>query len=81
MLHERIAAQDVKDALRTETERAAARGVFGVPTLAVGEGLFWGSDALDFALATLDNPALLSSGEMARAAQLPSGADRLGVRR
>ena len=74
---ERIGAQDVKDSLRSETERAAARGVFGVPTLAIGSDLFWGSDALDFALAALEDPGLLTTDEMQRAAHLPSGADRL----
>jgi 2-hydroxychromene-2-carboxylate isomerase len=74
---ERLAAQDVKDALRAGTERAAARGVFGVPTLAIGDDMFWGSDALEFALAALDDPSLMSNEEMQRAAQVPSGADRL----
>ena len=33
----RIAAADVKDALRRNTDEAIERGVFGVPTLAIGE--------------------------------------------
>jgi 2-hydroxychromene-2-carboxylate isomerase len=37
---------DVKLALRTATEAAYERGVFGVPTLAVGDELFWGDDRL-----------------------------------
>jgi 2-hydroxychromene-2-carboxylate isomerase len=74
---ERVAAQDVKDALRADTERAAARGVFGVPTLAIGDEMFWGSDALEFALAALDDPSLLNSEEMRRAAKIPPGAERL----
>jgi 2-hydroxychromene-2-carboxylate isomerase len=42
------AARDpaVKLALRTATEAARERGVFGVPTLAVGDELFWGDDRL-----------------------------------
>ena len=41
-------AQDaVKQALRTATEAAAARGVFGVPTIEVDGRMFWGLDALD----------------------------------
>jgi 2-hydroxychromene-2-carboxylate isomerase len=36
----------VKAALRSATDAAHARGVFGVPTLAVGEELFWGDDRL-----------------------------------
>jgi 2-hydroxychromene-2-carboxylate isomerase len=36
----------VKLALRSATEAARARGVFGVPTIAVGDELFWGDDRL-----------------------------------
>jgi len=38
--------QDVKDALRADTDAVIAAGVFGVPTLAVGGELFWGDDRL-----------------------------------
>jgi len=37
---------EVKAALRTATEEAIARGVFGVPTFEVDGRLFWGLDAL-----------------------------------
>ena len=37
----------VKAALRTATEDAHRRGVFGVPTVAVGGELFWGDDRLE----------------------------------
>jgi 2-hydroxychromene-2-carboxylate isomerase len=37
---------DVKAALRDATDAAHERGVFGVPTIAVGEELFWGDDRL-----------------------------------
>lgn len=40
--------QQVKDALRENTEHAVARGAFGVPTFFVGEQMFWGQDRLDF---------------------------------
>jgi 2-hydroxychromene-2-carboxylate isomerase len=42
----RAATEDpqVKRALRAATDAAHARGVIGVPTLAVGEELFWGDD-------------------------------------
>ncbi|MEO7031101.1 MAG: 2-hydroxychromene-2-carboxylate isomerase [Herbaspirillum sp.] len=40
--------QEVKDKLRTETEAAVARGVFGAPSMFVGEELFFGQDRLDF---------------------------------
>jgi 2-hydroxychromene-2-carboxylate isomerase len=37
----------VKQALREVTGEALALGVFGVPTVAVGEELFWGDDRLE----------------------------------
>jgi 2-hydroxychromene-2-carboxylate isomerase len=42
------AQQDVKDELRKNTDLALARGVFGVPTIFVGERSFWGNDRLEF---------------------------------
>jgi 2-hydroxychromene-2-carboxylate isomerase len=39
----------VKARLRRDTEAAAARGVFGVPSFFVGDDLFWGHDRLDYA--------------------------------
>ena len=44
----RTDAQEVKDALRRNTDLALARGVFGVPTIFVGERSFWGNDRLHF---------------------------------
>ncbi len=38
--------QDIKDRLRAATDGAIRRGVIGVPTVAVGEALFWGDDQL-----------------------------------
>lgn len=40
--------QEIKDALRRNTELALSRGVFGVPTIFVGERSFWGNDRLQF---------------------------------
>jgi 2-hydroxychromene-2-carboxylate isomerase len=37
----------VKSELRSRTEAAAKRGVFGVPTFGVGRELFWGQDRLE----------------------------------
>lgn len=46
----------IKRALRDATDAAHALGVFGVPTVAIGEELFWGDDRLE------DAAALLASG-------------------
>jgi 2-hydroxychromene-2-carboxylate isomerase len=40
----------IKTKLRENTERAAARGVFGVPTFFVGDDMFWGHDRMDYVL-------------------------------
>jgi 2-hydroxychromene-2-carboxylate isomerase len=41
----------VKDALREATDAAVAAGVFGVPSVRVGEEVFWGDDRLEDAVA------------------------------
>lgn len=71
-----LASDGVKSALRANTEHALAAGVFGVPTLAVGDALFWGGDAHDFALAAIADPRLLDDDEMRRVATLPIGIRR-----
>src|SRR5262249_40930829 len=38
--------QEIKDALRADTDAVVAAGVFGVPTLDVGGALYWGDDRL-----------------------------------
>ena len=54
----RISDQAVKDQLRTNTDAAIARGVYGVPTMDVAGELFWGDDTLPLMLDFLGNPAL-----------------------
>jgi 2-hydroxychromene-2-carboxylate isomerase len=55
----RAAMEDprIKAALRAATDAAHARGVFGVPTVAIGDELFWGDDRLEDAVAQLDAAA------------------------
>jgi 2-hydroxychromene-2-carboxylate isomerase len=72
----RLAAREVKDALRTQTEQAIALGVFGVPTLIIDQELFWGADAMDFVDAWLADPGIVMTPEMLRAATLPVGVSR-----
>ena len=64
-------AEESKAALRTTTDEAIARGVFGVPTFAVpgGEGhaLFWGVDAFPMLLEHLADPALFERDPYAAA--------------
>jgi 2-hydroxychromene-2-carboxylate isomerase len=72
----RIAAPEVKDALRKNTDEAIARGVFGVPTLAIGDALFWGADATPMAAAYVAAGCRFDDPEYARVAELPVGAER-----
>ena len=65
-----------KDELRKNTEEAAARGVFGVPSFVVDNEVFWGADALDFLDAFLADPAVLHNAEMRRLDALPVAAAR-----
>ncbi len=44
---EKITQQAVKDALASETSAAIDQGVFGVPTMIVGDQLFWGNDQFE----------------------------------
>ena len=49
-----IETQSVKDKLREVTAEAYERGVRGVPTIAVGDELFWGDDRLEEAASALN---------------------------
>ncbi len=66
----------VKNALRQGTQAAIQRGVYGVPTFAIGTQLFWGFDLTDMLLDYLAHPDLLKTPEMQRLADLPSAASR-----
>ena len=75
---ERLGAPDIKDSLRKNTEEAAARGVFGVPSFVADGEVFWGADAIDFLKAFLRDPAVVRNDEMRRVDALPIGAARSG---
>src|SRR5262245_54975301 len=49
-LLQRATAQETKDLLRSETDRAWSIGVIGAPTFVVEGELFWGNDRLEEAL-------------------------------
>lgn len=48
-----LETQSVKDRLREATQEAYERGVRGVPTIAIGDELFYGDDRLEDAAAAL----------------------------
>ena len=71
-----VSSDQVKATLRANTDAALQAGVFGVPTLAIGDALFWGNDAHAFALEAMRDPGLLDDREMQRLAALPIGVRR-----
>jgi 2-hydroxychromene-2-carboxylate isomerase len=66
----------VKAELRTATDEAVARGIFGVPTIEVDGRLFWGLDALDMLAAYLRGDPWFESGAWEAAAVSRAGVTR-----
>jgi 2-hydroxychromene-2-carboxylate isomerase len=73
---EQLSAAPVKDELRKNTEAAARRGVFGVPSFVVDGEVFWGADALEFLKAFLGDRGVVRNPEMQRVDRLPVAAAR-----
>ena len=65
-----------KATLRANTDEAIGRTVWGVPTFAVDDELFWGADSFPMLLDYLADPSLFDSDEMRRHAVMPMGAVR-----
>jgi 2-hydroxychromene-2-carboxylate isomerase len=74
----RLGAEDIKVGLRKNTEEAAARGVFGVPSFAVDGEVFWGADSIGFLNAFLKDRSVIDNEEMRRIDALPVAAARKG---
>jgi 2-hydroxychromene-2-carboxylate isomerase len=72
------AGDEVKAQLKANADEAIARGLFGVPTYAVDDKLFWGFDALPMLRAYLEGQAWFSQGDWESAAQLPALQRRVG---
>ena len=73
---ENLENAEVKSTLRKNTEEAAARGVFGVPTFDVDGELFWGADSIEFLKDFLRNSSVIKNQEMQRLDNLPIAAAR-----
>ncbi len=76
-----IEARKVKQRLRDNTEAAIADGVFGVPTILVGDRLFWGEDSLPMLAAYLADDPIFRSPQMLAARQVRFGAHRRGQKK
>ena len=72
----KTADADIKEALKRNTERAIAAGVFGVPTAVADGEIFWGYDATDMLFEYCRNPGLFADPEMRRVSSLPIAAAR-----
>lgn len=72
----RIDAPEVKAELRRNTDEALSRGVFGVPTLAIGDALFFGVDAMPMAREYALRGGRFDDPEYERVARLPEGVSR-----
>ena len=70
------AGDEVKAELRRLTERAAAEGVFGVPTCALDGRHFWGLDALPMLRDALQGGAWFDGPDWDAAAVAPPGVTR-----
>lgn len=73
----RASDASTKAELKSKTEAAIARGLFGVPTLDVDGELFWGVDGLAFVDAFLDGDDPVPQDAEARWKDLPSSAARV----
>lgn len=71
-----VAQDEVKGALRSNTEEAIALGVFGVPTIIAGKELFWGNDSTEMAAAYLQDPDNFNAAEMRQIDDIPIGIER-----
>ena len=52
---EGINKQEIKDKLKSITSEAFKKDIFGAPTFAVNNKIFWGQDRLEYALEELNN--------------------------
>ena len=73
---EELEKPEIKNQLRSNTDEAIHRGVFGVPTFEVEGELFWGADSIEFLKDFLKNPSAIANEEVRRLDNLPTGAAR-----
>jgi 2-hydroxychromene-2-carboxylate isomerase len=71
-----LADPGIKQRLRANTEWASSRGIFGVPTLVIGDEFFWGHDAFEMALDYLARPQAFQDAAMQAVDHLPVGVTR-----
>lgn len=67
----------VRLALREATTTAAARGIFGVPTIEVEGRMFWGVDSIDMIVAYLHGDSWFDKAIWDAADRMPPGLERI----
>ena len=75
-LLERTRDPAAKDALKRNTAEALSRGAFWVPTMLVGDELFWGNDSLQWLALHLDGHDPLDQDMVERVLARPSAVQR-----
>jgi len=58
----RAEAEENKQRLREQSQMTVVKGIFGAPTMVVGDELFWGNDRLEDAIAFYLRPGRSSGG-------------------
>ena len=71
-----LQSDEVKAQLKKNTEQAIAQGVFGVPTFAVDDKLFWGLDSLTMLRDYLLGGDWFNGPDWNRVSQLSVGVSR-----
>ena len=69
-------APAAKELLTQHTQDAIAAGVFGVPSYAVDDRVFWGLDALPMLCAYLEDDPSLDAAQWQSVADVPYGIAR-----
>lgn len=75
-LLEKMQSPAAKAALRTNTEQAVAKGVFGVPTFEVNGEIVWGNDRIDDVRDLAQGKTLFTQDEYCSLMSRPAGARR-----
>lgn len=76
----RISQPAIKSCLRTATEEAVTRGIFGVPTFVYREDVLWGQDRMDHLEELLTGKLETRTDLVDDLLKRPRGVDRPGVR-
>ena len=78
-MQDKALAASIKLQLKKNTENAIAKGVFGVPSMAVDDKIFWGLDALPMLRAYLLGDAWFDCADWENARQVSVGVSRSRV--